>query len=71
LLESQLSAAYKPAMDTIPDKTPATWQEILEESEAELAAGQIISGEQVMRDLKDALARLESKPLLFDPKPGM
>jgi len=40
-------------------------------SEAELAAGQIISGEQVMRDLRDALARLESKPQPSDPKPRM
>jgi hypothetical protein len=40
---------------------PAGWLDILAESEADLAAGRIVSGEEVMRDLRDSLARLEAK----------
>jgi hypothetical protein len=48
-------------MDTPPDNTPPGWLEVLKESEAELADGLIISGDEVMRDLQESLARLESK----------
>ena len=40
---------------------PAEWLEALAESDADLAAGRIVSGEVVLRDLKDSLARLEAK----------
>jgi hypothetical protein len=45
---------------------PPEWVEVLAESEADLAAGRIVSGDVVMRDLGDAIARLKSKP---DAKP--
>ena len=40
---------------------PAGWLQILDESEADLAAGRIVPGEVVMQDLHDAIARLEQK----------
>jgi hypothetical protein len=40
---------------------PAGWLEILEESEAELAAGLTVSGEVVRQMLRDSLARLEAR----------
>jgi hypothetical protein len=48
-------------MDTVADNIPPGWLEILEESEAELAAGQIVSGEAVHRELRESIARLEAK----------
>lgn len=44
-----------------PAIAPAEWLEVLAESEADLAAGRIVPGEVVMRDLQDCLARLEAK----------
>jgi hypothetical protein len=53
---------YRP-MDDNPTHAapPAGWQEILEESEAELAAGLTVPGEVVRQMLRDSLARLEAK----------
>jgi len=48
-------------MDAVPDNTPPAWLDILGESEAELAAGLVVSGETVMRELREAIARLEAK----------
>lgn len=50
-------------MDDIPAHAPAPagWLEILEESEAELAAGLTVPGEVVRQMLRDSLARLEAK----------
>jgi RNA polymerase-interacting CarD/CdnL/TRCF family regulator len=51
-------------MDDIPrqkDATAAEWEAILAESEAELAAGQIVSGDEVMRELHESIARMEGK----------
>lgn len=39
---------------------PAGWLEILEESEAELAAGLTVPGEVVRQMLRDSLARLKA-----------
>jgi hypothetical protein len=44
-----------------PASVPAGWLEALAESEADLAAGRIVPGEAVMRDLQDALDRLEAQ----------
>ena len=44
-----------------PAIAPAGWLEALAESEAQLAAGQIVSGEEVMRELDECIARLEAK----------
>ena len=46
--------------DTLPS-APAGWLEALAESDADLASGRIVSGDAVLRDLKDSLARLEAK----------
>jgi len=54
-------------MDAIPDNTPPGWLEILEESEAELASGLVISGEHLMRELRETIARLEAEG---QPAPG-
>jgi hypothetical protein len=42
-------------------ETFAGWLEALAESEAQLAAGQIVSGEEVMRELRESIDRLEVK----------
>jgi hypothetical protein len=39
----------------------AGWLEVLAESDADLAAGRVVAGDVVMRDLHDCLARLEAK----------
>jgi hypothetical protein len=44
-----------------PSIAPAGWLEVLAESDADLAAGRIVPGDVVMRDLRDSLARLEAK----------
>jgi hypothetical protein len=44
-----------------PSIVPAGWLEVLAESDADLAAGRIVPGDVVMRDLRDSLARLEAK----------
>jgi transcriptional regulator with XRE-family HTH domain len=50
-------------MDDIPTPpvAPEGWLEALAASDADLAAGRIVPGEVVLRDLKDSLARLEAK----------
>ncbi len=52
-----------PSMDKTAHSTevPEGWLEVLAESDADLAAGRIVPGEVVLRDLRDSLARLEAK----------
>jgi hypothetical protein len=61
-LERRIGFIYYPPMDDNPTHTPAPagWLEILEESEAELAAGLTVSGKVVRQMLRDSLARLEA-----------
>ncbi len=61
-LERRIGFIYYPAMDDIPAHIPAPagWLEVLEESEAELAAGLRVSGDVVRQMLRDSLARLEA-----------
>ena len=40
---------------------PAGWLEVLAESDADIAAGRIVPGDVVMRDLRESLARLEAE----------
>jgi hypothetical protein len=47
-------------------EAPAGWLEILAESRAQLAAGQIVPSEVVRQHLLDAIARLESKKATKD-----
>jgi hypothetical protein len=47
---------------------PAGWLEILEESEAELAAGLTVPGEVVRQMLRDSLARLEARQADAPPR---
>jgi len=39
---------------------PAGWLEALARSEAQLAAGQIVSGDEIMRELRESIAQLEA-----------
>lgn len=39
---------------------PAEWLKAIDEAEADLAAGRIVPGEQVMRELRQSLTRLEA-----------
>ncbi|MCB8876688.1 hypothetical protein [Acidisoma silvae] len=48
-------------MDKSPDTAPADWLAVLEESDADIAAGRVVAGDTVMRDLKDGIVRLENK----------
>jgi hypothetical protein len=41
-------------------RAPADWSDILAESEAELEAGQTVSGESLLRELREAAERLEA-----------
>jgi hypothetical protein len=42
-------------METVAEKTPPGWLEILEAGEAELAAGQTVPGEVVHRELQESI----------------
>jgi predicted transcriptional regulator len=51
-------------MDDTPHRTdaaPAGWAEILAESEAEAEAGLFVPGDEIMRELRESIARLEAK----------
>jgi len=50
-------------MDDMPHHTqaPTGWLEALERSEAQLAVGEAVPGEEVMRELYESIARLEAK----------
>jgi predicted transcriptional regulator len=39
---------------------PAGWLEAIAEGEADLAAGRIVPGDEIMRELRESLARLEA-----------
>lgn len=62
-LERNASRVYCPVMDDISHRpqAPAGWRESLDRSEAQLAAGETVPGEKVMRELYESIARLESK----------
>jgi hypothetical protein len=48
--------------DLLPDPESIDgWLEILEASEAELAAGMIVSGDEVIREAYESIARMEAK----------
>jgi len=51
------------SIDDLPRRAqaPAGWIEALDRSEAQLAAGETISGEEVMRELRDSIDRMEAK----------
>lgn len=54
---------YPLCMDDIPTRSqsaPAEWLEAIAEAEADLAAGRIVPGEQILRGLRESLARLEA-----------
>lgn len=44
-----------------PQPTPAGWLEVLERSEAQLVAGEAVSGNDVIRELHASVARMEAK----------
>jgi hypothetical protein len=44
-----------------PAIAPSGWLEALAESEAELAAGLTVPGDEIMRELHESIARLEAK----------
>lgn len=71
-LEHPLRLAYSLPMDNTPrHRHPADWDPptpteaellaSLARSEAELAAGQIVSGDEVLRELDESIARMEVK----------
>ena len=48
-------------MDDMSQHAPAGWLEALERSEAQLAAGQVVSGDEVIRKLHASIARVEAR----------
>lgn len=71
-LEHRARAAYSLSMnDTRRHKLPADWDPpmpreaellaSLARSEAEFAAGQVVSGDEVLRELDESIARMEAK----------
>ena len=62
-LDRRAGRAYSLVMVDTTQRTaaPAEWLEALAESEADLAAGRTIPAEEIMRDLRESLARLEAK----------
>ena len=61
-LERRAEGTYYLPMDDNPAfaSVPAGWLEVLAESEAELAAGLTVDGDQIVRDLYAAADRLEA-----------
>ena len=49
--------------NSLPAPVPAEWLDALGRSEAQLAAGQIVTGEEIMRELRESISRLEAKHL--------
>jgi hypothetical protein len=47
--------------NSLPKRGPTGWRDALARSEAQLAAGQIVSGEEIMRELDESTARLEAR----------
>lgn len=55
------------------DATAAEWATILAESEAEAEAGLFVSGDEIMRELYESIARMEGRAAAADhpdPAPG-
>jgi hypothetical protein len=58
---------YHCDMDDTPNSPmPAEWAEALERSEAQLAAGQIVSGDAVRKQLRASVTRMEAR---LEPNP--
>ena len=69
-LEPAAWCAYSLPMDdpTRRDPPPAGWLEALARSEAQLAAGQVVPGEAILRELRESIARLEAKHAAQPPR---
>jgi hypothetical protein len=50
-------------MDKAQLYAPACWLDALDQSQAELAAGETVSSADVLRDLHEGIARIEAKIL--------
>lgn len=48
-------------MDKVPDPVLAEWLAVLDESEADVAAGRILPADGILIDLEAGLARLKNK----------
>ena len=51
---------------TAPQPIPSGWLEVIEESDAQLAAGQVVPLSVVLAELEDTIAQIEAK-LAADP----
>jgi len=68
-VECHRPSAYSLAMDDTPPRKPADWEPLtpseadllaaLAESEAEAEAGLLVSGDDIMRELHESIARME------------
>ena len=62
-MEFRAAIRYPLDMDDTPLRrrsAPAEWLEAIAKAEADLAAGRIVPGEQILRELRERLARLEA-----------
>ena len=49
-------------MDDVPSKpVPREWAEAIAESEADLAAGRLVDGETVHREMRERIGRMEAR----------
>jgi hypothetical protein len=66
-LERLAEVAYSPRMADHPDHAeltpPQEWLDALARSEADLAAGRVVSGEGLMRRLRQTLAEMQARPI--------
>jgi hypothetical protein len=63
-LEPPAERGYSATMDDTPRAmdAPEDWIDALDESMADIAAGRLVSGEIVRRELLESIARMEAKP---------
>jgi hypothetical protein len=63
-LELPAERGYSATMDDTPRAmdAPQDWIDALDESMADIAAGRVVSGDVVRRELIESIARIEAKP---------
>jgi hypothetical protein len=69
-VERRRPSAYSLPLDDTPPRKPADWEPptpseadlltVLAESEAEAEAGLLVSGDEIMRELHESIARMEN-----------
>jgi len=71
-LDQSASHIYHLPMDKKSPRAqaPAGWREAIDRSEAQAAAGEFVSGEDIMRELRESIVRMEAGRADDPPCPG-